>query len=101
MRRSFLLTPRSYWRRFDFREYFGSIALFEGELVMGPSQNQLRLLSAEDRVLYKKWLRGGLLFYGSAMAALVLAAVGNHMVTSAPSGVADEPVHTAAIVSKK
>jgi hypothetical protein len=68
---------------------------------MGPSQSQLRLLSPEDRILYKKWLRGGLLFYSSAMAILVLAAVVNHMITAAPSDVADEPMHTAAIASKK
>jgi hypothetical protein len=68
---------------------------------MGPSQSQLRLLSPEDRILYKKWLRGGLLFYSSAMAALVLAAIAGHMITSAPSDVAGDPVHTAAIDSKK
>jgi hypothetical protein len=68
---------------------------------MGPSQSRLRLLSPEDRILYKKWLRGGLLFYGSIMALMVLAAVANHLVTSAPSDVAGEPMHTAAIDSKK
>jgi hypothetical protein len=68
---------------------------------MGPSQSQLRLLSPEDRILYKKWLRGGLLFYGSVMTLMVLSAVANHLVTSAPSDVADEPMHTAAIAAKK
>jgi hypothetical protein len=64
---------------------------------MGPSQNQLRLLSPEDRILYKKWFRRGLLLYGSLMAALVVAAVANHV----PSDAADEPMHTAAITAKK
>jgi hypothetical protein len=64
---------------------------------MGPSQSQLRLLSPEDRILYKKWLRGGLLFYGSLMAALVFAAVANHI----SSDMADEPMHTAAMTAKK
>ncbi len=64
---------------------------------MGPSQNQLRLLSPEDRILYKKWFRRGLLLYGSLMAALVVAAVANHVA----SDMADEPMHTAAITAKK
>ncbi len=64
---------------------------------MGPSQNQLRLLSPEDRILYKKWFRRGLLLYGSLMAALVVAAVAHHV----SSDMADEPVHTAAITAKK
>jgi len=68
---------------------------------MGPSQSQLRLLSPEDRILYKKWLRGGLLFYGSIMTLMVLAAVASHMITAAPSDIAGEPLYTAAIASKK
>jgi hypothetical protein len=68
---------------------------------MGPSLSQLRLLSPEDRILCKKWLRGGLLFYGSVMALMVLATVTSHMITSAPSDMAGEPMHTAAIASKK
>jgi len=68
---------------------------------MGPSQNQLRLLSPEDRILYKKWLRGGLMFYGSIMALMVFAAVANNMATSAPSDVAGDPMQTAAIASKR
>jgi hypothetical protein len=68
---------------------------------MGPSQSQLRLLSPEDRVLYRKWLRGCLLLYSSAAALLVFAAFANHLFTSMPSEVAGEPMHTAAIAAKK
>jgi hypothetical protein len=64
---------------------------------MGPSQSQLRQLSPEDRILYKKWFRRGLLLYSSLLAALVFAAVANR----APSDMADEPMHTAAITAKK
>ncbi len=64
---------------------------------MGPSQSQLRQLSPQDRILYKKWFRRGLLLYSSLMAALVFAAVANR----APSDMAGEPVHTAAITAKK
>lgn len=64
---------------------------------MGPSQSQLRLLSPEDRILYKKWFRRGLLLYSSLMAALVFAAVANHI----SSDTADEPMHTAAMTAKK
>jgi hypothetical protein len=69
--------------------------------MMGPSQSQWRLLSPEDRILYKKWLRGGLLIYGSLMAAMVLVSVASHVFTSASSDVAGEPLHTAAMTSKK
>jgi hypothetical protein len=68
---------------------------------MGPSQSQLRLLSPEDRILYKKWLRGGLLIYGSLTAAMVLAAVANQTFAPVSSDVAGEPIHTAAMASKK
>lgn len=64
---------------------------------MGPSERQLRQLSPQDRILYKKWFRRGLLLYSSLMAALVFAAVAN----CAPSDIAGEPVHTAAITAKK
>ena len=69
--------------------------------MMGPSQSQLRLLSPEDRILYKKWLRGGLLIYGSLMAAMVLVSVASHIFAPVSSDVAGEPVHTAAMASKK
>jgi hypothetical protein len=68
---------------------------------MGPSQNQLRLLSPEDRILYKKWLRGGLLFYSSVMALMVFAAVANHIFTPVSSDIAGDPMQTAAIASKR
>ena len=69
--------------------------------MMGPSQSQWRLLSPEDRILYKKWLRGGLVIYGSLMAAMVLVSVASHVFTSASPDVAGEPLHTAAMTSKK
>jgi hypothetical protein len=68
---------------------------------MGPSQSQFRLLSPEDRIVYKQWLRGGLLFYGSLLALLVFAAIANHSLTAAPSNVAGDTVHTAAISARK
>ena len=68
---------------------------------MGPSQSQLRLLSPEDRILYKKWLRGGLLIYGSLMAAMVFATVASRIFAPVSSDMAGEPMHTAAIASKK
>jgi hypothetical protein len=68
---------------------------------MGPSQRQLRLLSPEDRILYKKWLRRSLMVYGAALALLVLAAAANHILTSPSSDVAGDTMHTAAITAKK
>lgn len=66
---------------------------------MGPSQCQLRLLSAEDRIVYKQWLRRGLLFYSSAMALLILAAFISHVVT--PPDVAGDTMRTASMSARK
>lgn len=68
---------------------------------MGPSLRQLRFLSPEDRVLYKKWLSRGLLIYGSLLAALVFAVIANHAFTPMRSDVADDPMHTAAMTEKR
>jgi hypothetical protein len=68
---------------------------------MGPSDRQLRLLSPDDRIIYKQWLRRGLLFYGSLMTLLILAALANNVLTPAPSDVAGDTMHTAAISARK
>jgi hypothetical protein len=67
---------------------------------MGPSQRQLRLLSPEDRITYKKWLRRSLMFYSAALALLVLAVAANHIVASPSSDIACDAMHTAAIARK-
>lgn len=67
---------------------------------MGPSHRQLRLLSPDDRIIYKQWLRRGLLFYGSLMTLLILAALANNVLTG-PSDVAGDTMHTAAISARK
>jgi hypothetical protein len=64
---------------------------------MGPSQSQLKLLSPQDRALYRKWLRAGLLFYGSLLGLLIFAAVVNRVVTP-PDG---DEMRTAAISARK
>jgi hypothetical protein len=68
---------------------------------MGPSQSQLRLLSPEDRIVYKQWFRRGLLFYGSLMVLLLFAAFANRIFTAAPSNVAGDTMHTAAISGRR
>jgi hypothetical protein len=68
---------------------------------MGPSQHQLRLLSREDRIIYKEWLRRSLMVYGTALTLLVLAAAANHILTSPSPDVAGDTMHTAAITAKK
>ncbi len=68
---------------------------------MGPSQRQLRLLSPEDRAIYKLWLRRSVVFYGTVLTLLVVAAAANHFFISPSSDVAGETVHTAAIAAKK
>jgi hypothetical protein len=68
---------------------------------MDPSQNRIELLSSEDRVVYRQWLRRTVLFYSSIVAVLVLVVVANQMFTSTPSDVADETMHTASIAAQK
>ena len=66
---------------------------------MGPSQSQLRLLSPEDRIIYKKWLRRSVVFYGAALTILVLVVAANHLFASSTDSAGD--MHTAAITARK
>lgn len=68
---------------------------------MIPSQSQLKLLSPEDWIVYKQWLRRGLLFYGSMMALLIVAAFANQLFTATPLDVASDTMRTAAISARK
>jgi hypothetical protein len=63
---------------------------------MGPSLGQLRLLSPEDRTIYKKWLRRCVMFYSAALALLVIAVAANHIFSPV-----SEDVRTAAITARK
>ena len=67
---------------------------------MGPSQSQLRFLSPEDRIIYKKWLRRSVVFYGTALVLLILTVAANHLFTSASPDLAGD-IHTAAIATRK
>ena len=64
---------------------------------MVPSLDQLRLLSPEDRAIYRKWLRRSVIFYGTLTALLVVAIAANHIFTS---GLFDN-VQTAAMTAGK
>ena len=64
---------------------------------MGPSVDQLRLLSPEDRITYRKWLRRSVAFYSTLVALLVMAIAANHIFTSA----SPDTVQTAAISTRK
>ena len=71
---------------------------------MGPSQSQLKLLSPEDRRTYRKWLRAGLLFYGSLLGLLAFAIFVHLVVTPLSPDVAStdaDEMHTAAISARK
>jgi hypothetical protein len=68
---------------------------------MGPPQRQLQLLSPEDRVIYRKWLRRSLAFYGTALVLLMLAVAANYNAASQSADGGDEAMHTAAITAKK
>jgi hypothetical protein len=64
---------------------------------MAHSENQLKYLSAEDRITYMQWLHRGLLFYGTVMALLIFATFANHRFSDE---VASGNVHTAAITAQ-
>lgn len=67
---------------------------------MGPLQSQLRFLSPEDRIIYKKWLRRSVIFYSTALLLLILAVAANHLFTSTSPDLAGD-IHTAAIAARK
>ena len=67
---------------------------------MGPSSSQLRLLSPEDRIIYRKWLRRSLMLYGTALALLVITIAANHVFTPGSAELAGD-VRTAAITARK
>ena len=64
---------------------------------MGPSLSQLKLLSPEDRALYKKWLRRSLLIYSSIALFLVFLVVADRIFTTESPDMAGDEMHTAAI----
>ena len=64
---------------------------------MVPSLDPLRLLSPEDRAIYRRWLRRRVIFYSTAAALLVLAMAANYVLTP----VETDTVHTAAITAGK
>jgi hypothetical protein len=68
---------------------------------MVPSLSQLRLLSREDRIVYRQWLRRSMLFYGAVTALLLVAALANHVITATRSNVAGDTMHTAAMSARK
>jgi hypothetical protein len=64
---------------------------------MAPSANQLRHLSAEDRITYRKWLRRSVMFYSMLLALLAVGIAANHVFTSG----SPDTLQTAAITARK
>jgi hypothetical protein len=61
---------------------------------MSTSHRQFERLSPDDRIVYKRWLRGGLLFYGTLTALFIFAAfVG-------PDEVAGKTQHAAEVLAR-
>lgn len=67
---------------------------------MSASQSQFERLSPEDRIVYKRWLRGGLLFYGTLTALFICAAFANQIYTNGPDKVAGNPQHTVEVLAR-
>lgn len=67
---------------------------------MSTSRSQLERLSPEERIVYKRWLRGGLSFYGTLTALFIVAAVANQFYTNKPDKLADRTAHTAEILAR-
>jgi hypothetical protein len=68
---------------------------------MGPSLSQLKLLSPEDRILYKKWLRRSLLIYSSIAMFLVFLVVADRILSAESPDMAGDEMHTAAVSARK
>ena len=67
---------------------------------MRTSQRQFERLSPEDRIVYKRWLRGGLFFYGTLTALFIFAALANQICTNGPDKVAGNTPHAAEILAR-
>ena len=67
---------------------------------MSTAQSQFERLSPEDRIVYKRWLRGGLLFYGTLTALFIFAAFANHLYTNGPDKVAGNTQHAAEVLAR-
>ena len=66
---------------------------------MSTSRSQFERLSPEDRIVYKRWLRGGLLFYGTLTALFIFAAFANQIYTNGPDKVGNT-WHAAEILAR-
>ena len=71
-----------------------------GATDMSTSRSQFERLSPEDRIVYKRWLPGGLLFYGTLTALFIFAAFANHLYTNVPDKVAGNTRHAAEILAR-
>jgi hypothetical protein len=71
-----------------------------GATDMSTPQSQFERLPPEDRIVYKRWLRGGLLFYGALTALFIFAAFANQIYTKGPDKVAGNTQHTAEILAR-
>jgi hypothetical protein len=67
---------------------------------MSTSHRQFERLSPEDRVVYKRWLRGGLLVYGTLTALFIFAAFANQIYTTGPDEVAGKTQHAAEVLAR-
>jgi hypothetical protein len=67
---------------------------------MSTSRSQFERLSPEDRIVYKQWLRRGLLFYGTLAALFIFAAFANQIYTNGPDKVAGNTPHAAEILAR-
>ena len=67
---------------------------------MSTSRSQFERLSPEDRIVYKRWLRGGLLFYGTLTALFIFTAFANQIYTNGPDKVAGNTQHAAEILAR-
>jgi hypothetical protein len=67
---------------------------------MSISQSQLKHLSPEDRIAYKRWLRGGLLFYGMLTSLFIFSAFVNQSYTSRADKIAGNTQHAVETVAR-
>jgi hypothetical protein len=68
---------------------------------MGPSKSKFELLSPEDRALYRRWWRNGLLSYGLVVALLMFAVFTSQIFTKERARLASNALNTVEISVQK
>jgi hypothetical protein len=68
---------------------------------MRPSKSRIELLSPEDRILYRRWWRNGLLSYGIVVALLMFGVFTSQIFTKERARLASSASEIVSISARK